>query len=309
MTWRARYVLALALCVACAVGASHAAAAPLRVIATTTDLASLSSAVGGDLVAVDAIVPAAADPETYEPRPGDLQKLRGAALVVRIGLGYDYWLDTLVRQAGDAGLARGGPGHVDASTGIPLLEVRESVINEAGHAHGAANPHYWLDPANAVTITASIAEALVRQMPAQRERIVSNRERFLTELRAREARWQAMLAPFAGTKLVAYHNSWPYFARRFRLDIVAFVEPRAGVAPSPAHLRKLIADTRAAGVRAVVHEPYEPPESSRFVARELGVPVVTLAVSTGGLPDARDYLALFDTNVARLAQALEGPGR
>ena len=289
--------------------AALAAAAPLsavtRVVATTTNLAALVAAVGGDLVIVETIVPAGADPEAFEPRPGDLAKLRNAELVVRVGLGYDYWLDMLVRQTGEKRLMRGGDAYLDASAGIPLLEIRgQTVVNEGGHAHGVANPHYWLDPENAITITAAVAEALVRIAPGERAAIVANRQRFLGELEARRARWTNTLAPFAGVKLIAYHNSWPYFARRFRLDVTGFIEPRAGVAPSPAHLAQLIAAGRKASVRALLHEPYEPDDASRFVAQKLGVPVIRLATSVRSLAGTDDYLALFDYNVATLAKAL-----
>ena len=79
--------------------------------------------------------------------------------------------------------------------------------------------------------------------------------------------------------------------------------PFYGVAPSPAHLAQLIAAGRNAHVRAVLHEPYEPEDASRFVAQKLGVPVIRLAISVGSMPDAGDYLALFDYNVATIANA------
>src|SRR5262245_27945971 len=121
--------------------------AVLRVVATTSDLAAITAEVGRDLVVVDSIVPFGVDPEAFEPRAGDLEKLRTADVVVRVGLGYDFWLDALVARAGNKRLMRGGDGYADASMGIPLLEIRgQSVVNQAGHAHGNANPHYWLDP-------------------------------------------------------------------------------------------------------------------------------------------------------------------
>lgn len=287
---------------ALAVGTASAA---LPVVAATTDLAALTAAVGGDLVSVQSIAPPGSDPEAYEPHAGDVEKLRQAQLLVRVGLGYDYWLDALAKRAGNPRLMRGGDGYLDASTGIPLLEIRGgTVVNEGGHAHGVANPHYWLDPENALIITANIAETLVRLLPAQRDRVIANRQGFVAELQSREARWRESLARFAGTKLIAYHNSWPYFARRFRLDIVGFVEPRPGVAPSPAHLRTIIESARKVHVQAVLHEPQQPAGASRFVARALDVPVVTLALSVGSVPGATDYLALFDTNVNALAKSL-----
>jgi ABC-type Zn uptake system ZnuABC Zn-binding protein ZnuA len=294
----------LGLVAATALVAAPALAA-IDVVATTTDLAALVSVVGGSLVTVESIVPPGADPEAFEPRPGDLGRLRRADLVVRVGLGYDYWLDALVKQTGEKRLMRGGEANLDASAGIPLLEIRgQSVVNEGGHAHGVANPHYWLDPENAITITAGIAEALIRIAPGQREKIVANRAGFLAQLDARRARWSQTLAPFAGTRLIAYHNSWPYFARRFRLDVMAVIEPKAGIAPSPAHLARVIAAGRKAQARAVVHEPYEPEDASRFVAEKLAVPMVRLAVSVGSIENMGNYLALFDYNVATLAKAL-----
>jgi ABC-type Zn uptake system ZnuABC Zn-binding protein ZnuA len=284
------------------------ASAALRVVAATTDIAALATAVGGDLVSVEAIVPPAVDPEAFEPRLGDVEKVRHADLLVRVGIGYDYWLEKLINQVDDKRLMRGGNGYVDASAGIPLLEIRgQTPMNEGGHAHGVANPHYWLDPENAVLVTADIAEALVRLAPEQRDRMIDNRVRFLAELEEHRKRWSALLGPFAGVKLIAYHNTWPYFARRFRLDVVDFVEPRPGVAPSPAHLARLISEGRERHVRAILHEPYEPDDASRLLAQKLGVPFVLLATSVGSLPRTDDYFALFDYNVAALTQALGGP--
>jgi ABC-type Zn uptake system ZnuABC Zn-binding protein ZnuA len=300
----------LTVAAAWALAAGAPAFAAMHVVATTTDMAALAAAVGDDVVAVETIVPPATDPEAFEPRPGDLERVRHADLVVRVGLGYDFWLDALVDKIGDKRLMRGGEGYVDASLGVPLLEIRgQSVVSEGGHAHGVANPHYWLDPANAVVITGGIAEALARIAPRERDRFVANRERFLAELEIRRQRWSEALAPFAGAKLIAYHNSWPYFARRFRLDVIDFIEPKPGVAPSPAHLAHLIAEGRKAQVRAVVHEPYEPEDASRLLAEKLGVPFVRLATSVGSLPHTDDYFALFEFNIATLTKALGGARR
>jgi len=297
------------LTLAATIAAAAPASAATRVVATTADLAVLAVAIGENLVEVETVVPPGSDPEAFEPRPGDLDKVRHADILVRVGLGYDYWLDRLIGQIADRRLMRGGEAYVDASAGIPLLEIRgQSVVNEGGHAHGVANPHYWLDPENAAIVTAGIAEALARRIPAEAARILANRERFLAGLNARLQRWSAQLAAFTGVKLIAYHNSWPYFARRFRLDIVDFIEPKPGVAPSPAHLAKLIAEGRRANVRAILHEPYEPDDASRLVAQKLGAPFVLLATSVESVAGVKDYLDLFEYNTATLAKALGAPG-
>ena len=306
---RARFVprAALAGIVATLLVSSAAPAQNMRVVATTGDLASLARAVVGDLAQVEAIIPPAADPEAFEPRPSDLARLKGASVVVRVGLGYDHWLDKLLSMHGDAAINRGGAGYVDASVGIPLLEVKGSSVDPAnrdGHAHGLANPHYWLDPATAEIITGGIAEAGIRVTPEAAAKIIANRDGFLARLKADLVEWEQLLAPHRAARLIAYHNTWPYFARRFRLNIVDVIEIKEGVAPSPARLAKLAAMIREQKIRVIVHEPFEPEEASQLLARRTGAVVVKLAPSVGSVPAATDFRALFDYNVATLARAL-----
>ena len=283
------------------------AAAGMRVVATTSDLASLAEAVTGDLAQVETIIPLAADPEAFEPRPSDFAKLKGASIVVRVGLGYDHWLDKLLSMQGDAAVNRGGVGYVDASVGIPLLELKGSRLDPASrdaHAHGLANPHYWLDPANAEIISGGIAEAMIRVSSETSAKIIANRGGFLSRLRTSLAGWEQLLAPHRAARLIAYHNTWPYFARRFRLNVVDVIEVKEGVAPSPARLAKLYAIMREQGIRLIVHEPFEPEEASQLLARRTGAAVVKLAPSVGSMPATTNYVALFDYNVSTLAQAL-----
>src|SRR5215813_9084762 len=257
-----------------------AAAGSMRVVATTSDLASLAQAVTVDLAQVETIIPPAADPEAFEPRPSDLAKLKGASIVVRVGLGYDHWLDKLLSMHGDTTVNRGGEGYVDTSVGIPLLEIKGSLLDPAnrdGHAHGLANPHYWLDPANAETMSGGIAEAVIRVAPEMAEKTIANRDSFLSRLKASLTGWEQLLAPHRGARLIAYHNTWPYFARRFRLNIVDVIEVKEGVAPSPARLAKLAGIIREQNIRVIVHEPFEPEDPSQLLARRTGAAVVKLA--------------------------------
>lgn len=286
-------------------GAAVARAA-FPVVTTTTDLQSLVQAVGGDRVTVAALVPAGAEAEDYAARPQDVERLRGAGMVVRVGLDYDLWLDRLLRQVGRARLMRGGDAHVDASNAITLLEVKAGGLNQAdGHAHGAGNPHYWLDPANAQVITGNIVEALARLDPSNAKFYERRRIEFLDQLDARIQVWQQRLAPLAGRPLLTYHNNWPYLARRFRLHLAGTIEPRPGVPPSPAVLASLLQRVREQNIDLIVRHPQEPARDVDFLARKTGARVVVLAASVGDLPGAKDYLSLFEANVAALVSVAE----
>jgi ABC-type Zn uptake system ZnuABC Zn-binding protein ZnuA len=294
--------LRFALIAACLALASPAYAQDrIQIVTTTTDLRSLTEAVGGERVAADSLVPPNMDAEDYQPKPQDVLRLKNARMLVRVGLDYDLWVDRLLAQAGKPEIGRGGPGYVDASFAIAVLELRGMSVGPGdGHAHGSGNPHYWLDPKNAEIITGTILEALARIDPANAASYETNRLAFLARLNAKLAEWETKLGSLKTMPIVAYHNSWPYFARRFRLDFVGFIETKPGVPPSPSHLAGIIQTMRARGVRFVVREPHEPERDVAFVASKSGASVVTLAASVGALPRTGDYISLFDANVEAL---------
>jgi ABC-type Zn uptake system ZnuABC Zn-binding protein ZnuA len=292
-----------------AVGAAAGAgdpSAPLPVVTSSTDLRALVEAVGGDRVRVESLAPPLADPHAVAIKPGLLQKLRGASLLVRIGLDHEPWLDQLLRSLDDRRFVRGSPHYLDTSRGIALLQAETPrVKGERGvHVHGFGNTHYWLDPENARPITAGILEALARLAPADRARFEANRTRFAAELTARIVRWEQAMAPHRGAKVVVVHETWPYFAWRFGLTVVAAVEPTPGVPPSPSALAALTQRMRESGIKLLIAEPYSHMAVVNQVAARSGARVVTLIPSVGGDPEARDYFALFELNIRRLVDAL-----
>jgi ABC-type Zn uptake system ZnuABC Zn-binding protein ZnuA len=279
----------------------------IRIVTTTTDLRSLAEAVGGERVEVTSLVPPNVDAEEYQAKPQDVVRLKDARVVVRVGLDFDLWFDRLLNRATltqlNAGaLRRGGTGHVDASLAIAVLDQQGASVGPGdGHAHASGNPHYWLDPKNAEIVTGNILETLVQIDPTNGPYYETNRLAFLERLEAKLRDWDTQLAPVRGKPMIAYHNTWAYLARRFRLDFVGFIEPKPGVPPSPAHLATIIKTMRDRGVRLVVRQPHEPERNAAFVAEKAGAAVVLLAGSVGALPAAREYLSLFDTNVSALS--------
>jgi len=292
----------------CALWLAPGAAVPaqerLPIVATTTDLKSLAELVGGARVTAIAIVPPNVDAEEYQPRPQDLSRIREAKLLLRVGADYDLWLDKLAAQAKRPELRRGGASHVDCSFGIALLDVRGAQVGPAGgHAHGSGNPHYWLDPANAEMITGVILEALARNDPANAKYYEGERLKFLERLQTKMREWDRKLAPAQGKPMIAYHNNWSYFARRFRLHFAGTIEPRPGVPPSPSHLAGVINIINNQNITVIVRQPHEPAKNADFLAGKTGAKVVLLAAGVGAVPQARDYFALFDYNADALAGA------
>jgi ABC-type Zn uptake system ZnuABC Zn-binding protein ZnuA len=280
-------------------------AEPLSVVTTSTDLKSLVEAVGGERVRVESLAAPLQDPHAVEVKPGQLAKLKAAALLVRIGLDHEPWLGRALRTLGDSRFARESPHYLDTSKGIQLLQAETPRVtaDKGTHVHGFGNTHYWLDPENGRLISAAILAALLRLAPVDRPYFEANRKRFLDQLDGRLKGWLQTMARYKGTRVVAVHETWPYFAQRFGLMIVAVVEPNPGVPPSPSYLDSLIQKMRDSGIKLLLADPYSNASVVRQVATQSGATAVTLVPSVSGDPGAADYLSLFDFNIKRLSQA------
>ncbi len=277
-------------------------------VTTSTDLRALAEAVGGDRVRAESLASPLQDPHAIDLKPGQIARLKTAALLIRVGLDHEPWLTRALRTAADPRLVPGSPHYLDASRTVELLQTETPRLREKGaaHVHGYGNTHYWLDPENARPITAEILESLARLAPADRAVFEANRRRFLERLEARLAGWLRLMAQYRGTRVVTVHDTWPYFARRFGLVVVATVETTPGVPPSPSTLAALTQRMREAGVKLLIAEPYSNEAVVRQVASRSGARVVTLAPSVDADPAARDYLELFEVNIRRLDSALAG---
>jgi zinc/manganese transport system substrate-binding protein len=283
------------------------AAGKLTVVTTTADIASIMKEVGGAHVDVTSIARGYQDPHFVEPKPSFLLLLRKADLLAVIGLDLETgWLPPLVDQSRNARIRPGSPGYLDMSRGVEILD-RPAVVNRSmGDVHPLGNPHYWLDPANAVRMAMQIERRLAQLQPANAPYFATRLNDFKRKMNEANKRWAATLAPYKGAKIVTYHNSWPNFMRRYGLDVVGYIEPKPGVPPSPSHLFQLIASMKQQKVKVIVMEPYFDHKTPRSVADRTGAKLVVVYPSVGGAKSGTDdYFALFDTNIAALVKALQ----
>jgi ABC-type Zn uptake system ZnuABC Zn-binding protein ZnuA len=296
----------LALMLALLIPLTPAAAADrVRVVATIPDLKALVEAVGSDLVEVESLVRPNQNPHDLEVRPSLMVRLRRADLLVVNGLDLDGWAEAVIRGANNPRVVPGAPGFVDASRGVPVLEVPTGRVDRSmGDVHPLGNPHYTLDPGLAGTVTQTILDALVRAAPAHRAAFERQRQAFLARLEQAMGRWTTALEPVRRARIVVQHNNWLYFFARFGLRQVATIEERPGIPPSPAHLARLIRLMREGpGPVVVVAEPWGDQKLAARVAQDAGARLAMLNARLGvpAGPDA--YLAATEANVAALAEA------
>jgi ABC-type Zn uptake system ZnuABC Zn-binding protein ZnuA len=319
--------------------AALAADPVLEVCATTPDLGALARAVGGDRVAVTVFARGADDPHFAEPRPSHARALARARLLIETGLERESgWLPVLREQARNPAVAAGGAGAVVAAAAIvPLGAPQGHVDRSHGHVHAGGNPHFLLDPVQGWKVAKRLAARFAAADPAGAESYAARCGALARRLAAglvgedalgghdgeavlagvedgtvasvlgrAPAGWLGRLGPFAGRRVVADHDLWPYLARRYRLAVVGFLEPKPGVPPTTAHLAGLVETVRAQQVAAIIAVPYFDLRHARFLAERTGIPVAVLAHQPGALPGTDDYVDCCAQHVRALAQALAG---
>ncbi|MES1155621.1 MAG: metal ABC transporter substrate-binding protein, partial [Pseudorhodoplanes sp.] len=282
----------------------------LRVVTTTGDLRSLAKIIGGEFAVVSSLVSPGERAEDYQPKLQDVGVLKGARVIVRAGSGIDPWFDKLLARAavknGRTGIERGEPGHLDASLAIAATDPLGVGAGLArGRARGGSNPHYWLDPKNAEPITARMVETFSKLDPPNARYYQANREAFLTRLSSKLREWSARLVPLQGVPMIAFHDDWEYFARRFGLNFVDFLATRDRAPPRRAKLAQLATLIRERSIRIIVSEANQPEKHAARLAQQTGAKLVELAGTVGALPGTDDYILMFDADVNALVAAGE----
>lgn len=301
------WLLTLALMLSAICPAPLLAASKLNVVTTTADLAALAAEVGGDRVTVESIARGYQDPHFVEAKPSFLLKLRRADLLIVVGLQLEIsWLPPLITQCGNPRVQIGASGYLDASQFAEILEIPTAPVTRAmGDVHPFGNPHYWLDPENGRRIARGMQMKLAQMKPEDAAYFEQRFQSFSQRLQEAEKSWDEQTKPLRGRKVVTYHRSWPNMVKRLGLEVIGYVEPRAGIPPSPAHIVALIQLMKRENVKVILVEPYFDLKTPNSVARETGAQVVVLLPSVGGEKEVTDYFKLFEYDLALLTQAFK----
>jgi zinc/manganese transport system substrate-binding protein len=294
----------LSLC--CWIALALSAHAKLKVVATLPDLASLAREVGGDKVEVSAMAKPTEDSHFVDARPSFVVQLRDADVLIDGGAELEIgWLPPLLQNARNPKIEVGKPGRVQASQGVRLMNIPTNATRAAGDVHSLGNPHFVVDPIIAKTVALHIAQAFSALDAPNAAAYDANYKKFEATINTKLQEWGAAMLPFKGQSVVAYHDSWVYFAHRFGLNIDTFLEPKPGIPPSPSHLAEVIEKMNAQKMKAIIVEPFHDRKIAEKVASSTGAKVVDFAQYPGGLPNTDTYVKLIDRLVANLSAALK----
>ncbi|HZE91096.1 MAG TPA: zinc ABC transporter substrate-binding protein [Rhizobacter sp.] len=267
-------------------------ARPLRVVASFSILADLLRNIGGDAVEIVTLVGPNADAHVFEPSPADAKHLADAEIVVVNGLGFEGWLDRLVRASGYRGPV------VVASAGV------------AARTLGAApDPHAWQDLSLARRYVLNLRDALAQARPAQAGAFEQRAAQYTEQLTALDAQVRKAFdaIPKPQRRVITSHDAFGYFGAAYGIEFLAPQGMSTDSEASAAAVAHLIEQIRRQGVHAVFVENITDPRLVERIAREggavLGGRLYSDALSLPGT-EADTYLKLFAHNAAALAAGM-----
>jgi len=282
-----------------------AAAAQIRIVATTPDLASVAREIGGDKVSVVALAKPTEDPHYVDAKPSHIVTLNRADALIEGGAELELgWLPPLLENSRNSKISAGAPGRIVASDGVKMLEIPTSFDRSKGDVHSLGNPHFMIDPVTVKIVARNIASHFAQIDPKNAATYNGNLTRFDAKLDAKYAEWQKQLAPYRGARIVTYHKDFVYFADRFGLNIVEELEPKPGIAPSPAHLAQVIGKMKAGNAKVILVQPFQNRKTAETVARQTGATVLDTPEQPGAANNTNTWFDMMDNLVRTLAGGL-----
>ncbi len=300
-------VLVAAMLVLATAGQSMA---ELKVVTTISDLARIAEAVGGDDVEVSTLCPGPRDPHYLPAKPSLSRKLAKADLLCYNGLELEIgWLSLLLDKARNPRIKPGGQGDMDCSNALEhVLDVPDGNVDRSmGDIHALGNPHYTLNPENAVLVARVMARRMGELDPQHEADYTARAEDFARKMTARLPDWHDQLAEARSKFFIIYHQHWNYFTQWQGLNVVGEIENRPGIAPSPRHVKSIIDRGNDLDGVIVIAAQWDHLEVAREVADRIGAPLAVLPGYSGAQDGTDDYFAFIDRLCTRVAEAAAQP--
>lgn len=316
--------LPLAAALASAIGGPARAedAAPaqkLPVVASFSILGDFVKEVGGARIALTTIVGPNGDAHVYQPTPADAKAMAAAKVVFVNGLGFEGWLDRLVKASGTkativvatTGITprTGFEDHDDAPAGKKDKHGHGKDADKDAHGHGGIDPHAWQSIANAKVYVANVRDGLIAADPAGRDTYTANAAAYLARLDTLEGEVKSALAriPEAQRRIITSHDAFGYFGEAYGLVLIAPEGVSTESEASAKDVARIIRQIKAQKIPAVFVENITDPRLTQRIARESGAKVGGELYSDALSDDkgpASTYIDMMRSNVRELSSAL-----
>ena len=262
------------------------ASAKVKVVSTFSILGDMVQNIGGNNIELTTLVGANGDGHVYEPTPADAKSVAAADVVFVNGLGFEGWIDRLVKASGYKGKV------IIATEGIKELKFE-----------GELDPHAWQDLSNGRIYIKNIKNALTDVDPKLYKKNFIAYDKILESM-DKSTKDKFADIPKKNRKVITSHDAFLYFGRAYGIDFRSPVGVTTESEPSAGELAELITEMRKDNIKALFAENITDPRLIKQLAKEvnaqIGGTLYSDALSDNSEP-ANTYINMFKYNVNELA--------
>jgi zinc transport system substrate-binding protein len=222
--------------------------------------------IAGNDFTVNVMVPAGADPHTYEPFPDQIIKLRKSVGYISNGyLGFEMtWLDRFYET--NKTMKR-------LSLGDVIEPLAPEHHNERGHVE-TADPHYWVSPDCALKIAGSVKGFLCTLNPLQSQKYDTNYKALILKIQEVDNHARELFKDMPVKCFMIYHPNLAYIARDYGLEEIP-VEFE-GKEPPPSRMKDLIDRARKDNLKTIFVQLEYDTKNAKAIADEIGARIVLI---------------------------------
>ena len=284
-------------------------AGDLYVVTTLPSLASITQYIGGDYVDVYSITRGVQDAHYLEAKPSYMVKLHKADLLIYSGLELEIgWLSLLIQGARNDEVTVGARGNLNASLALSANIILEKPPGEVdrsmGDVHPSGNPHYLLNPNNAIDVADLITEKLCELDSEHKIHYRENLNHFIKILENKIKEFEKQTEHVRGMEIVCYHIHWSYFLDWLGIKSAGYIELRPGIPPTPKHKREIIELMVEKQIEAVIISSWKEPTKAEEVAEASKAKLLILPGEVNAMDGAEDYLSWIEYLDTHLNNAL-----
>lgn len=276
-----------------------------EIIASSYPLEQFASNIVGEQK-VFSVVPVGMDPHDYEPTAQDIIKITNSKLLIYNGNGLEPWIkDFLSTEEGKEVMV------MNISERLDFLEFEDDNTEGVGEpAHeGKYDPHFWLDPVNAIEITNLLAQELKSIYPDQIYEIEENAQRYISELKTLDEEYSGQLTECEQRKIVVSHEAFNYLAKRYNFEVVEISGISPESEPSAQKLSQVARLVKDEQIEYIFYETLIDPKLAQTIATETGASTLVLNPIENLTHQEReageDYLSIMRTNLNNLKLAMK----
>ena len=275
------------------------------ILTSTSDIAVITNSIAGDTLDVVSVMEEGTeDPTFLVPSRKVILRAKEADFFLKIGNDLEEkWEKRFHREVENSDISVGGTSNIVVTTGVRVAKTKPADPNAQPMIHKDYNPFVWLDPLNGKDIGRKITDFLVSMYPQNAKLYKTNLKAFSDKIDEKLLKWTKLMAPYKGAKVIAKDNSFDYFAKRFGLKIVDYLDPAPGVPANNKRIEYIVEKIKKEKIGVLVIPIYVNPRISAKIAEQTGIEIAKLPTSVG-YEWIEEYFQLFDYITRNIHQSM-----